>query len=40
MTLTPLCSVFIFDHELLHEGDEVKEGVKYVIRTDLMFAFG
>ncbi len=28
---------FVFNHHLLHEGAPVLEGVKYVIRTDLMF---
>ena len=27
----------IFNHHLLHEGAPVVEGVKYVVRTDLMF---
>jgi hypothetical protein len=27
----------VFDHRLLHEGEKVTEGVKYAIRTDLMF---
>jgi prolyl 4-hydroxylase len=29
--------VLVFDHRLLHEGEKVTEGVKYAIRTDLMF---
>jgi 2OG-Fe(II) oxygenase superfamily len=32
--------VLIFQHrDLLHSGDEVLEGVKYTMRTDLMFEF-
>ncbi len=27
----------IFIHELLHEGAPVLEGVKYVLRTDVMY---
>jgi hypothetical protein len=30
-------SVLIFDQELLHEGAEVKKGIKYSARTDIMF---
>jgi len=30
--------VLIFQHRgLLHSGDEVLEGIKYTMRTDLMF---
>lgn len=29
--------VLIFEHELLHEGSEVHEGTKYVIRIDVMY---
>ncbi|KNC98030.1 oxidoreductase [Spizellomyces punctatus DAOM BR117] len=29
--------VLIFEHEMLHEGSVVKEGTKYVIRTDVMY---
>lgn len=29
----------IFPHKLLHSGDVVKSGVKYAIRTDIMFKF-
>lgn len=28
----------LFDHELLHEGAPVLDGIKYVLRTDVMFA--
>jgi hypothetical protein len=28
---------FVFNHHLLHEGAPVLEGVKYVVRTDLMY---
>ena len=31
-------SVLIFQHDLVHEGVEVKTGVKYVLRTDIMYA--
>jgi hypothetical protein len=32
--------VLIFQHRgLLHSGDEVLEGVKYTMRTDLLFEF-
>ena len=27
----------VFEHRLLHEGAEPKAGVKYALRTDLMF---
>ena len=27
----------IFNHALVHSGSEVKEGVKYVLRTDVMY---
>jgi len=27
----------LFDHYLLHEGAEVIEGTKYVLRTDVMY---
>lgn len=27
----------LFNHSLLHEGKEIHEGVKYVLRTDIMF---
>jgi len=30
-------SVLLFEHELLHEGCEVVDGKKYVIRTDVMY---
>ena len=30
-------SVLVFDHELFHEGALLKEGVKYAIRTDVMY---
>jgi prolyl 4-hydroxylase len=29
--------VLVFDHPLVHEGEKVMEGIKYAIRTDLMF---
>lgn len=31
-------SALIFDHDLLHEGSKVQGGVKYSVRTDIMFA--
>ncbi|KAL3773437.1 hypothetical protein ACHAW5_006921 [Stephanodiscus triporus] len=31
-------SVLIFDHDLVHEGSIVTEGIKYSVRTDIMFA--
>ena len=32
--------VLIFQHRgLLHSGDEVLEGIKYTMRTDLLFEF-
>jgi len=31
-------SALIFDHELLHEGSRVSGGIKYSVRTDIMFA--
>lgn len=30
-------SALIFDHQQLHEGSEVTDGVKYVLRTDVMY---
>ncbi|XP_022288047.2 uncharacterized protein LOC111100439 [Crassostrea virginica] len=30
-------SVLIFQHDILHEGSELKEGRKYAIRTDAMY---
>ncbi|KAI9318871.1 hypothetical protein DFJ73DRAFT_879312 [Zopfochytrium polystomum] len=29
--------VFVFDHGFLHEGEVLTEGVKYTIRTDIMY---
>jgi len=29
--------LLIFLHKLYHEGSEVKEGIKYVLRTDVMY---
>lgn len=29
--------VLCFDHDVLHEGVEVNKGVKYVLRTDIMY---
>lgn len=31
-------SALIFQHPIIHEGSEVRAGVKYVVRTDLMYA--
>lgn len=33
-------SVVVFDHLLLHEGAEVTAGVKYAVRSDLIYALG
>jgi hypothetical protein len=30
-------AALIFEHQLEHSGSEVQEGVKYVLRTDIMF---
>lgn len=30
-------SALLFRHELMHEGEEVVSGVKYVLRTDVMY---
>ena len=27
----------IFNHDILYEGELVKEGVKFILRTDLIF---
>jgi hypothetical protein len=36
--VTPVAgSCLVFDHLLLHEGSEVKSGVKYAIRTDVFY---
>ena len=29
--------VLVFQHDMLHEGAAVESGVKYVMRTDVMF---
>lgn len=34
----PVGSVVVFDHLLLHEGAEVTAGVKYAVRSDLIYA--
>ncbi len=40
LTIQPkLGSALIFLHNLEHEGSPVKKGVKYVLRTDIMFRF-
>jgi predicted 2-oxoglutarate/Fe(II)-dependent dioxygenase YbiX len=31
-------SALLFQHPIIHEGSEVRVGVKYVVRTDLMYA--
>jgi len=31
------CMALIFLHALEHEGSEVTEGIKYVLRTDIMY---
>jgi hypothetical protein len=31
-------SALLFQHPIIHEGSEVRAGVKYVVRTDLMYA--
>ena len=30
--------VVLFDHDILHEGSPVRQGRKYVIRSDIMYA--
>lgn len=30
-------AVLLFDHRMLHSGEEVKSGRKYAVRTDIMF---
>lgn len=32
-------SALIFEHSLLHDGAALKEGVKYVLRTDIMYRY-
>jgi hypothetical protein len=40
LAITPKTGmVLIFVHDLIHEGKEVKEGVKYVLRSDIMFRY-
>lgn len=34
----PVGSAVVFDHLLLHEGAEVESGVKYAVRSDLVYA--
>jgi hypothetical protein len=29
--------VLVFEHELLHEGSQLKKGRKYTVRTDVMY---
>lgn len=36
----PVGSIVVFDHLLLHEGAEVTAGVKYAVRSDLIYALG
>jgi prolyl 4-hydroxylase len=36
----PVGSAVVFDHLLLHEGAEVTAGVKYAVRSDLIYAEG
>lgn len=31
-------TLLVFDHDILHEGAPVTDGVKYVLRSDLMFS--
>ncbi len=33
-------SALIFPHELMHQGSKLKSGVKYVLRTDVMYDKG
>lgn len=37
-TVAECDSALLFQHPIIHEGSEVKAGVKYVVRTDLMYA--
>ena len=30
-------TALVFEHGLIHEGGEVTEGVKYVLRSDVMY---
>lgn len=30
--------VVLFDHDILHEGSPVRQGRKYVIRSDIMYS--
>jgi predicted 2-oxoglutarate/Fe(II)-dependent dioxygenase YbiX len=32
-------SILIFEHRMLHEGEAVKTGTKYAMRTDVMFSY-
>ncbi len=32
-------SVLVFQHDILHEGSEVKEGRKYTIRMDVLYEY-
>ncbi|EFA77579.1 hypothetical protein PPL_12182 [Heterostelium album PN500] len=32
-----LCSVLVFQHDMWHDGDTVKDGLKYIIRSDVMY---
>jgi len=32
-------SILIFQHDLYHEGSLLKEGVKYTVRTDILFRY-
>lgn len=38
VVITPRAgAALIFQHPIIHEGSEVRAGVKYVVRTDLMY---
>lgn len=38
VVITPVAgSVLLFQHPIIHEGSEVRSGIKYVARTDLMY---
>jgi hypothetical protein len=30
--------MLMFNHSLLHSGEELLEGIKYVLRTDLIYS--
>jgi len=32
--------LLVFEHGILHEGTQVREGLKYTIRCDVLYTYG